>query len=82
LYWPSQSPDRNPIETLWLDLKHAVHARILSNRSQLAEFCKEEWAADVRDWSVVTEDVWLKEWLQKEVPQVSVHTFARNFQFL
>uniref|UniRef100_A0A3Q2CFB6 Tc1-like transposase DDE domain-containing protein n=1 Tax=Cyprinodon variegatus TaxID=28743 RepID=A0A3Q2CFB6_CYPVA len=43
LDWPSQSPDLNPIEMLWQDLKRAVHARCPSNISQLAEFCKEEW---------------------------------------
>uniref|UniRef100_A0A3B4TRY4 Transposase Tc1-like domain-containing protein n=1 Tax=Seriola dumerili TaxID=41447 RepID=A0A3B4TRY4_SERDU len=44
LDWPSQSPDLNPIEMLWRDLKKMVHARCPSNLSQLAEFCKEEWA--------------------------------------
>ncbi|XP_062849643.1 zinc finger protein 638 [Trichomycterus rosablanca] len=44
LDWPSQSPDLNPIEMLWQDLKRAVHARCPSNLSQLAEFCMEEWA--------------------------------------
>ncbi|KAK3561446.1 hypothetical protein QTP86_002827 [Hemibagrus guttatus] len=49
LDWPSQSPDINPIEMLWLDLKWAVHARCPSNLSQLAEFCKEEWAKIPKD---------------------------------
>uniref|UniRef100_A0A673HSL5 Tc1-like transposase DDE domain-containing protein n=1 Tax=Sinocyclocheilus rhinocerous TaxID=307959 RepID=A0A673HSL5_9TELE len=31
LEWPSQSPDLNPIEMLWHDLKKAVHARKPSN---------------------------------------------------
>ncbi|KAK3516024.1 hypothetical protein QTP70_001864, partial [Hemibagrus guttatus] len=60
----AKSPDLNPIKMLCLDLKRAVHARCPSNLSQLAEFCKEEWEkspkTDVRDWSVVTEDLWLK----------------------
>ena len=43
LEWSSQSPDLNPIEMLWGDLKRAVHARNPSNISQLKEFCIEEW---------------------------------------
>uniref|UniRef100_A0AAR2L4R7 Tc1-like transposase DDE domain-containing protein n=1 Tax=Pygocentrus nattereri TaxID=42514 RepID=A0AAR2L4R7_PYGNA len=44
LEWPSQSPDLNPIEHLWGDLKRAVHRRCPRNLSDLEGFCKEEWA--------------------------------------
>lgn len=44
LEWPSQSPDLNPIEMLWHDLKKAVHARKPSSVAELKQFCKEEWA--------------------------------------
>ncbi|KAK3536029.1 hypothetical protein QTP70_025510, partial [Hemibagrus guttatus] len=44
LEWPSQSPDLNPIEMLWHDLKKVVHARNPSNVAELQQFCKDEWA--------------------------------------
>lgn len=44
LEWPSQSPDLNPIENLWLDLKRAVHAQSSCNLTELEQFCKEEWS--------------------------------------
>ena len=44
LEWPSQSPDLNPIEHLWQDLKIAVHRCSPSNLAELELFCKEEWA--------------------------------------
>ncbi len=44
LEWPSQSPDLNPIEMLWQDLKRAVHARKPTNVTELKQFCMEEWA--------------------------------------
>ncbi len=43
LEWPSQSPDLNPIEDLWRDLKMAVHQRLPSNLTELERICKEEW---------------------------------------
>ncbi|KAI3353641.1 hypothetical protein L3Q82_004894 [Scortum barcoo] len=43
LEWPSQSPDLNPIEHLWRDLKMAVHRRFPSNLMELERCCKEEW---------------------------------------
>ncbi|KAF7655117.1 hypothetical protein LDENG_00060660 [Lucifuga dentata] len=39
---PSQSPDLNPMEMLWQDLKQTVHARKPSNVAELKQFCKEE----------------------------------------
>ncbi|KAG2461297.1 TCB1 transposase, partial [Polypterus senegalus] len=42
--WPSQSPDLNPIEMLWHDLIKVVHARKPSNKAELQQFCKDEWA--------------------------------------
>ncbi|KAG2463651.1 TCB1 transposase, partial [Polypterus senegalus] len=49
LEWPSQSPDLNPIEHLWRDLKMAVHRRFPSNLMELESCCKEEWAKLAKD---------------------------------
>ncbi|CDQ63165.1 unnamed protein product [Oncorhynchus mykiss] len=38
-----QSPDLNPIENLWKELKTAVHKCSPSNLTELELFCKEEW---------------------------------------
>ncbi len=43
LEWPSRSPDLNPIEHLWRDLKMAVHQRLPSNLTELERICEEEW---------------------------------------
>ena len=43
LEWPCQSPDLNPIEHLWRDLKIAVQRRSPSNLTELERICREEW---------------------------------------
>ncbi len=40
LEWPSQSPDLNPIEHHWRDLKMAVHQRLPSNLTELERIPK------------------------------------------
>ena len=42
LEWPSQSPDLNPIEHLWRDLKTAVQRRSPTNLTDLKRLCIEE----------------------------------------
>ena len=40
LQWPSQSPDFNPTEHLWRDLKMAVHQHSPSNLTGLERICR------------------------------------------
>ena len=41
---PSQSPDLNPIENLWRELKVRVAQQQPQNITALEEICMEEWA--------------------------------------
>uniref|UniRef100_A0A8C5MW04 Transposase n=1 Tax=Leptobrachium leishanense TaxID=445787 RepID=A0A8C5MW04_9ANUR len=43
LEWPSQSPDLNPIENLWWDLKKAVAVHKPKNVTELEAFAHDEW---------------------------------------
>ena len=44
MFWNGLSPDLNPIEMRWKDLKQAAHAKRPTNVPELRLFCKEGWA--------------------------------------
>lgn len=43
LNWPETSPDLNPAERLWRELKHGVQRGRPSNLTQLEQFVHEDW---------------------------------------
>lgn len=44
MQWPPQSPDMNPIENLWADLKNKVAEKLPKNITELKEIITSEWA--------------------------------------
>ncbi|KAF2351942.1 hypothetical protein FHG87_017305 [Trinorchestia longiramus] len=43
LEWPSQSPEMNPIENLWRELKLKIQKKGPNNITELKEICIKEW---------------------------------------
>jgi len=57
-YCGQQSPDLNPIENLWWDLKKSVAARKSKNITELEANTHEEWAKDSSE-TLPEAGVWL-----------------------
>ena len=49
LEWPRYSPDLNPIENLWANLKKRVEKRNPTNVAELEQAVREEWACTDKD---------------------------------
>jgi len=66
---PSQSPELNPIENLWRELKLWVAKRQPRNQDFLVSICKEEWTEipiEVQTWWPTTRNI-LPLWLPTKV---------------
>ena len=46
LDWPGNSPDQNPIENLWVDLKYKVSEQQPSSLKHLKNMIKTVWTGD------------------------------------
>ncbi len=85
LEWPSQSPDLNPIEMLWHDLKQSIHALKPSNVAEIKNNSAKRSGpkflhSDVRDSLPVIANAWLQLLLQR-VAQLVIR-FRGNYFFM
>ena len=45
-YWPSNSPDLNPIENVWAYIEHKLKKRVCTSDNELYEQIERVWNAD------------------------------------
>ncbi len=76
LEWPSQSPDLNPKENLWRELKVRVAKRQPQNLNDLERICKEEW--DIKPGGQLQETSDLFDCQQGFYHQVLSHVLRRG----
>ena len=84
LYWPSQCPDFNITEYLWMYFKRAVHRKTSRSISELETLCRGRWKK--KNLLKATEDWWQGEttrlWLIVGVSKYAVfnnHSLQGHF---
>ena len=53
LEWPAYSPDLNPIENIWANIKNKLGARVYNNKDTLEAEIKYYWDVYAKDYSEI-----------------------------
>ncbi|KAJ4925010.1 hypothetical protein JOQ06_003957 [Pogonophryne albipinna] len=79
---PSQSPDLNPIENLWRELKVCVAQRQPHNITALVEICMEEWAKiPATGQMILLQNLPTMHWGNEEVSVLLAEAYRLKFAF-